>query len=159
MGAGGRVVDSSLNRVKPEQTDGVISFESPRDKADAVLASVRALGEVMHLTVTENPDAANVTDAKEGFAVTLASKATVAPREAIASTLMPAGRWRMRIRRCGRPFRRIDGKIITAQLQEQISQSDSASLVFDVGREQQAEVESEIAESDWDDGAGDFAAG
>ncbi|HEY1922185.1 MAG TPA: DUF4349 domain-containing protein, partial [Tepidisphaeraceae bacterium] len=145
--AGGRVVDSSLNRIKPDQTDGVISFESPRDKADVVLANVRALGEVMHLTVTENPDAANVTDAKEGFAVTLASKATVAPREAIASTLMPGGKMAEAYQAVRTAVQKDGGKILTAQLQEQISQSDSASLVFDVGREQQADIENAIAKS------------
>ncbi len=158
VGAGGRVVDSSLNRVKPEQTDGVISFESPRGKAEVVLASVRAMGEVMHLTVTENPDAANVTDAKEGFAVTLASKGTVAPRETIASTLMPGGKMAEAYQAVRAAVQKDGGKIITAALQEQISQSDSASLVFDVSREQQADVESRDRESDWDDGAGDFAA-
>jgi hypothetical protein len=145
--AGGRVVDSSLNRIKPDQTDGVISFESPRDKADVVLASVRALGEIMHLTVTENPDAANVTDAKEGFAITLASKATVAPRETIALTLMPGEKMADAYQAMRAAVQKDGGKIITAQLQEQISQSDSANLVFDIDREHQADMENAIAKS------------
>jgi hypothetical protein len=145
--AGGRVVDSSLNRIKPDQTDGMVSFESPRDKADSVLASIRALGEVMHMTVTENPDAANVTNAKEGFAVTLASKATVAPRETIVSTLMPDGNMAAAYQAVRAIVQKNHGNITTAQLQEQISQSDSANLVFDVGREHQSEIENAIAKS------------
>jgi hypothetical protein len=145
--AGGRVVNSSLNRIKPDQTDGVVSFESPRDKADSILASVRALGEVMHMTVTENPDAANVTNAKEGFAVTLASKATVAPRETIVSTLMPDGNMAAAYQAVRAVVQANHGNITTAQLQEQISQSDSANLVFDVGREHQSEIENAIAKS------------
>jgi anti-sigma factor RsiW len=143
--AGGRVVDSSLNRVRPEQTDGTISFEAPLAKADAVLAEVRMLGEVMHLAVAENPDAANVTNAKEGFVVTLASVATIAPRQTIASTLMPAGSVADAYHAVLSVVQQDRGNVTGEQLQEQNSQSDSASLVFDVGREHQGEIEKAIA--------------
>jgi hypothetical protein len=143
--AGGRVVDSSLNRVKPEQTDGTISFEAPLGKADAVLAEVRMLGEIMHLAVAENPDAANVTNAKEGFVVSLASTATIAPRQTIASTLMPAGSVAEAYHAVLSVVQQDHGNVTVEQLQEQNSQSDSANLVFDVGREHQGEIEKAIA--------------
>jgi hypothetical protein len=145
--AGGRVVDSALNRVKPDQTDGTITFETPRDKADSVLAAVRALGEVMHLNLTENPDAANVTTAKQGFALTLASEAMIPARETIATTLMPAGQVADAYHAIIDAAKKNRGDITTAQLQEQNSQSDSATLIFDVSRDAQPAIEKSIADA------------
>jgi hypothetical protein len=142
--AGGRVVNSSLNRTKPEQVDATINFETPADKADAVLAQVRAQGEVMHLTVTENPDAANVTAAKRGFAMTLASMATVAPRETIGLALMPAGTVADAYRQILTAAQAAGANVATAQLQEQNSQTGAATLVFDIPRTALADMEKTI---------------
>jgi len=79
--AGGRVVGSSLNRPKPEQVSASISIEVPSAGADAMLANIRGMGQVMHLTETENPDTANVTTAKQGFNIQVASWSSVQPRE------------------------------------------------------------------------------
>lgn len=79
--AGGRIVSSNLNREKPNQTTGAIQFEVKAGDAEPVLLDVRSGNETMRLVVTENPDAANVTTAKRGFAVSLASTMTVPPRE------------------------------------------------------------------------------
>jgi len=46
-----RIVTSSLNRQKPEQTTASISFEVPAADADATLAEIRRDREVMMLTV------------------------------------------------------------------------------------------------------------
>src|SRR5438046_4602048 len=77
----GRVVSSSLNRQKPEQTTATISFEVPAADADATLAEIRRDREGMMLTVTENPDTNNVTAAKRGFPLQIFSMATVPPRD------------------------------------------------------------------------------
>jgi hypothetical protein len=144
-GAGGRVVDSSLNRIKPDQTDAAITFETPVEKADSVLAAVRMLGQVMQLTVAENPDTANVTAAKQGFAITLASEASVLPRETITTTLMPAGNLADAYHALLAIVQKNHGQISVAQLQEQNSQSNSANLFFDISRDAQGEIEKTIA--------------
>ncbi|MEO6436567.1 MAG: DUF4349 domain-containing protein, partial [Tepidisphaeraceae bacterium] len=79
--AGGRIVTSNVARSKPEQTTATIAFEVPTAQADAVLADVRAAGETMKLSISENPDVQNVTTAKRGFSLSLLSSAAVAPRE------------------------------------------------------------------------------
>jgi hypothetical protein len=150
--SGGRIINSSLNRIKPDQTDGTISFDTPQQKSDEVLAEVRALGEVMHLTVTENPDAANVTSAKKGFNVTLASLATVAPRESIISTLMPGGNVAGAYHGILTAAQDLGANITAAQLQEQNSQSASGVLAFDVPRDHLLEIEKAISDSIGADG-------
>jgi len=89
----------------------------------------------------------NVTDAKEGFAVNLTSAATVAPRETIVATLMPAANLADAYHALLAVVKKDEGNVSTAQLQEQNSRSDSASLVFDMSREQQGEIETAIAEA------------
>jgi hypothetical protein len=143
--AGGRVVDSSLNRAKPDQISAAINFETPADKADAVLNDVRALGEVLHLTVTENPDAANVTASKRGFVMTLASLATVAPRETITTTLMPGGNVADAYRAILSTAQAVGANITTANLQEQNSQSAAATLVLDITRVHFDQMQQSIA--------------
>lgn len=144
---GGRVVNSSLNRVKPEQIDGTINCESPDDKADAVLLDVRALGQVMHLAVAENPDAENVTAAKRGFSITLVSSTSVAPREVISMTLMPAGNVPDAYHAILSAAQSAGADVKTAQLQEQNTQSSSATVVVDVPRKQQSQIDDTIRQA------------
>ncbi|MDP9175211.1 MAG: DUF4349 domain-containing protein [Planctomycetota bacterium] len=145
--AGGRIVDSSLNRAKPDQISAAINFEAPADKADAVLADVRAQGEVMHLTVAENPDAANVTASKRGFSMTLVSLATVAPRETITSTVMPAGDLANAYHSVLEGVHATGANVTTAQLTEQNSRSALATLVFDVARVHLDEIQQTISKA------------
>jgi hypothetical protein len=150
--AGGRVVNSSLNRIKPEQADASLNFDVPREKAGALLAQVRERGEVMQLTVTENPDAENVTDAKQAFDLTLASAAAVAPRESAQITLMPGQSVAKAYQAMLAIVRKDGGNVTTAQLQEQPGGSDSATLAFDVGQQHQGEIEQAIVEAVGDSG-------
>jgi glycine cleavage system regulatory protein len=88
--AGGRVVTSNLNRNKPEQTSGLVSFEVRSADADAVAADVRAMGEVMTTAVSENPDTNNVTTAKRLYNVQLYAAAGVRPRETTTLSIASA---------------------------------------------------------------------
>ena len=88
--AGGRVVQSNLNRVKADQVDGVVQFEVPLKEGEPTLIDMRAMGEVMGFKVIENPDSANVTRSKKGFNVVLLAMANVTARE--TSTLRVAAR-------------------------------------------------------------------
>jgi glycine cleavage system regulatory protein len=81
--ANGRVISSSLVRQDATQATGAIQFEVKASEADAVLNDIRSKGpvQVLRLNVTENPDTANVTTAKQAFTIQIIPSAQVAPRE------------------------------------------------------------------------------
>jgi hypothetical protein len=136
----GRVVTSSLNRQKPEQTTATISFEVPTADADATLTEIRREREVMMLTVTENPDTNNVTAAKRGFSLQIFSMATVAPRE--TETLVVASRVRVAeaFRNVLNELRKADARILQSQLNEQDKNNVGGILDFEVSRAKELDV-------------------
>jgi hypothetical protein len=77
----GRVLSSSMNRQDATQATGSIQFEVKAAEADAVLNDVRAAGQVLQMSVTENPDTANVTTAKQAFTVQIIPATAVPARE------------------------------------------------------------------------------
>ncbi len=85
--AGGRIVTSQLQRPQPDQVQANLQIEVPSAQAAAAQAAMTALGEVMSLQLSENPDTANVTTAKQGFAVRIISAAGVAARETVTLQL------------------------------------------------------------------------
>jgi hypothetical protein len=146
-GAGGRVVTSQLNRPRPDQTTGTITFEAPADAADVLLGAVRAAGEVMRLDVSQNPDAQNVTEAKRGFAVQVFSIASVAPRE--TTTLRLAARGVPdAFNKLREAVRSAQGaRILSSQLAEQDPAAVTGSLDFEVRRADWASVETALREA------------
>lgn len=142
--AGGRVVTSQLNRPRPNQTTGTITFESPADGADLLLGAVRAAGEVMRLDVSQNPDAQNVTEAKRGFVVQVFSIASVAPRE---TTVL-----RVAARDVAESFNRLresvraaqGAQILSSQLKEDDPANVAGSIDFEVRRQDWAAVETAL---------------
>lgn len=132
----GRVVNSNLVRPKVDDETATVTFEIRAAEADAVLAAVQALGEKMQLTVTENPDTANVTAAKRGFAVTLRSMASVPARETQEETVLPHAALAAAYESLLNAARATPGAhIITANFQEQNRSSISASLDVEIPRE------------------------
>jgi glycine cleavage system regulatory protein len=85
--SGGRVVTSQLQRPQPDQIVATLQIEVPSAEAAATQAAIAALGEVMNLQLSENPDTANVTTAKQGFSVRIISTAGVVARETITIQL------------------------------------------------------------------------
>lgn len=137
--AAGRVVTSTLNRQRNEQTTGTIQFEVKTAEADAVLQDLKSDGEVMSLQVTENPDTQNVTRSKRGFLVKLFALGQVEPREKatiqLAAKNVPAGYQTLR-----EAVLRAKGRILNAQLNEQDKQHITAKLDFDVRRADEAAI-------------------
>ena len=105
-----------------------------------MLQDVRAQGEAMKLTVSENPDTANVTTAKRGFAVQIASTATVAAREAAAINLatvdVPAS-YRALLEAAGT----LGLRVTESQLNQVDPQSVAGTMVVELRRDRQAEFE------------------
>ncbi len=85
--AGGRIVTSQLQRPQADQVVANLQIEVPSAEAAASQAAITGLGEVMSLQLSENPDTANVTTAKQGFAVRIISSAGVAARETVTLQL------------------------------------------------------------------------
>ena len=139
--AGGRVVTSNLSRPQADQVVGSISFEVKGADAEPVLGDVRALGEVMRLTVSENPDTNNVTTAKQGFVVQIASVATVPARESttinIAAADVPVAYGALRDAVRATPTNRVT----QAQLNDAERANVSALMDFEVMRGELPAVE------------------
>ncbi len=79
--AGGRVVNSSLQRPKQDEVAATLQIEVPAAQAAAMQTSLATVGEVMNLQLTDNPDTANVTTAKQGFSLRIISAQSVPARE------------------------------------------------------------------------------
>ena len=145
--AGGRVVTSQLNRPRPDQTTGTITFEAPAEGADVLLGAVRAAGEVMRLEVSQNPDAQNVTEAKRGFSVQVFSMASVAPRETTSLRLAARG-VADAFNKLRESVRTTEGaRILSSQLAEQDPANVTGTLDFEVRRGDWATVEAALREA------------
>jgi glycine cleavage system regulatory protein len=135
--AGGRVVQSNLNRVKADQVDGVVQFEVPARDGQAVLGDLRVLGEVMSFKVMENPDSANVTKSKKGFHVSLLAMAHVTARE--TTTLRLAAKDVAATYRALQAFAlEKKGRILDARLTEETRDAVSAHLDLEIPRADRA---------------------
>jgi hypothetical protein len=137
--SGGSVKNSSLDSQKSDQTKGVVEFEV-RGDAEGVLADLRALGEVMFLKIVENPDTANVTRSKRGFVVNVAALGTVAPREAV-TILLAAKDVAAAYAKLGELARKLEGRILASNLNENDRRNVRGTLAFDIRREHEKAVE------------------
>jgi hypothetical protein len=144
--AGGRVVTSSLNRQKNDQTTGTLRFEIKAADAEAVLADVRLAGEVMRLDVNENPDTQNVTKSKRGFHVQLFAMGLVDPRE--TTTLQLASK---DVPRSYQAFQDAladaQARILSAQLNENDRQNVTATFAFEVRKENYGKIDKAVADA------------
>jgi glycine cleavage system regulatory protein len=137
--ATGRVVASNLNKQHSEQTSGTITLEVKTEEAEAVLGSLKDLGEVMSYQVIENADTQNVTRAKRGFQVTLVALGAVAPRETsvvqLAARDVPAAYHSLQ-----EAVTRVKCRVVNAQLNEQDRQYVTAELDFEARRDEESAV-------------------
>jgi hypothetical protein len=141
--ATGRVVTSTLNRQRNDQTRGDVQFEVKTADAEAVLMDLRELGEVMRLQLTENPDTQNTTRSKRAFVVQLWALGSVAPREInmlqVACRDVPAA-----FRGLQEAVVKAKGRILNAQLNEQDRQNVTGVLDFEVRRTEDATVQAAL---------------
>lgn len=136
----GRIVNSSLNRSRPEQTTGNIQFEVKTPDKDAVLQEIRTGKEVVNLQETSNPDTRNTTDAKCGFVIQLVSLTTVVPRETVtlnlAVTDVPEA-----FRSALESVKSSEARIRTSQLDEQDKENATGYLDFEIVREKERDID------------------
>ncbi len=79
--AGGRVVSGGATQTAGDNSRASAQVEVPADAAEGFLMDLRSLGEVVALSSTSNPDTANVTVSKRGFAISLFPIASLPPRQ------------------------------------------------------------------------------
>jgi hypothetical protein len=131
--ADGRVVASNLNSARGNQAQADLQFEVKTTLADAVLADVKAVGEVMRLNVTESTDRQNTTPKKRGFRVQLLALSAAAARETdeiqLACTDVPAS-----YRALQEAVLKAKGRVRNAQLNEQDRRNVTATLDFEIRR-------------------------
>jgi len=132
--AGGRVITSQINRPKPDQVAGSVSFNVPAEKADVILGALRGAGEVLGTDTAEAPDSLNVTESKRGFNVTVASLSAFQARESqqvhLAAANVPEA-----FNDLLTAVRAKGGRILTSQLNEQDARSATGKLDFEIARE------------------------
>jgi glycine cleavage system regulatory protein len=144
--AGGRVITSTLQQPKKDQTTGTVRFEVKSADAEAVLNDLKTYGEVMRLQRTENPDAQNVTRSKQGFECQVYALGMVAPRETTTIQLackdVPAAYQEILA-----AVRKAEGRILSAGLNEQDRHNVTGTIDFEVRRELKKAVDDAMAAS------------
>jgi len=137
--AGGRIVTSALFKPDAQQQTADLDFQVPTDKSANVEDALRALGEMMRNEATENPDTANVTEAKRGFRLHLVSTAAVPPRETQDAQLVAAdvpGAFNQILA----AVNSAGGRVLQSELKEQDPRDITANLAFELPRSNLATV-------------------
>lgn len=142
--AGGRVVTSNLTRPKADQVTGAVNFEVKSAAAEEVLKDIRQAGQVLRLTLTENPDTANVTTAKQGFVLQIVSVASVPPRQSTGISLavkdVPAAHNKLVEVAAAQGAR-----VIQNQLNEADRQNITSAFDFELAKEKAGSIDTAIA--------------
>jgi len=144
--AGGHVLSSSLAKPDANQQTGEIQVQLPSDKADSFELSTASLGETLRHESTENPDGANVTDAKRGFHFTIVSSTSIPARESRQLTLAAAAvntafdSVRQAVIEAG-------GRVTQSELNDLGADGQAAILAFDLPRAALPAVTSAIEKS------------
>ena len=130
---GGRVVTSSLSKPDANSQTAELDLQVPVEKADVLRNALTGSGEVMRQESAENPDTANVTEAKRGFRVSLIALTATTPRESqivqlAAANVPQAFDGILDAVRTG------GGRVLQSDLSEQNPQDVSGTLVFKISR-------------------------
>ena len=134
----GRIVTSAINGQQPDQMSADIRADISADQADTVLASIRALGEVMSSSLSENPDTANVTAAKRGLQLRIVNVASVPARESRTLTTVAAAvpdAYNKLITALQSLESAGSARILTSQLNQSDPRTINAQLAFDIRRD------------------------
>jgi len=144
--AGGRIVTSSLAKPDANTQTADVDFQVPTEKADAMLDLIRGYGEVMQQDLSENPDTANVTEAKRGIHLRLISLAAVPARETQTLQLAAAN--------VPQAFSDIlsaaksaDARVFQSDLSEQNPQDITAAITIEVPRAAAAPLEAAMGKA------------
>ncbi len=136
---GGRVVTSNLNRQNNDQTVGTINFQVKTAEADGFVQELKAIGETLRHQTTESSDTANTTRSKRGFVLQILAYGSVPARET-TTMQMATPDVPISFRKLQEAIATAKGRMLSAQLNEQNRQNATATLDFEVRRENEAVV-------------------
>jgi hypothetical protein len=142
--SGGRVVTSNLDRGDPVKATGSLTLEFPPDKFELAMTALHAQGDVLKLTLTENPDTQNSTEAKQGLTVQLVSLASVPARETMQQTIA-AGDVPAAYQAVLSAISAAHARVQSAQLNEQDRQNITADLELELPRIAEADFDKAVA--------------
>jgi hypothetical protein len=141
---GGRVVTSNLDRGDPVKATGSVVIEIPPEKLEAATTALHAAGDVLKLTLTENADTQNSTEAKQGLTVQLVSLASVPARETVQQTIAAVD-VPVAYQAIINAAESSKARTLTAQLNEQDRHNISADVQLEVLRSQLPALDKAIA--------------
>jgi hypothetical protein len=148
----GRVVTSNLSG-QQDQMAADIRADVTAGEADKMLESIRALGEVMNSSLTENPDTANVTSAKRGIQLRIVNIVAVPARESRTLSVAVASIPEAYTKLIG-VLQAMESAgsvhILTSQLNESNPRAIDANVAFDVRREALPTIEKAFHDADID---------
>ena len=130
-GAGGRIVSSSLAKPDANTQAADLEFQAPADKSDTLLSAIRGYGDVMRQDTTENPDTANVTEAKRGVHLRIVSLTAVPPRRTQTLKVAAANVDRT-YQQVIEQVRAAGGRVITSSLTKPDVNTETADLQFEL---------------------------
>ena len=143
---GGRIVTSSLSRPEAAQQSAELDVQVASDRADALQDALRSFGEVMRQDSAENPDTANVTEAKRGFHVTLVSLAAVPARESqdvrLAASDVSGAFYDLL-----NAIAQAGGRVLQSNLNEQDRQNVTGTISLEIARPAAKPIESEMGKA------------
>jgi glycine cleavage system regulatory protein len=141
--AGGRVVTSQLQRPHPDQAQAMLHIEVPSAEAAKTQAEMAAMSAVMSMQVSENPDTANVTTAKQGFQLRIISAAGVPARQTTTATIRVASAESQQQVYLAK-VTSLGGKIIDQTVSRDPNGRSSARVVFDVPRDEAGKILNDV---------------
>jgi hypothetical protein len=130
-GAGGRIVSSSLAKPDANTQAADLEFQAPSEKSDTLLSAIRGYGDVMRQDTTENPDTANVTEAKRGVHLRIVSLTAVPPRQTQTLKVAAANVDRT-YQQVIEQVRAAGGRVITSSLTKPDVNTETADLQFEL---------------------------
>jgi hypothetical protein len=133
--AGGRVVSSNLERPRPDEPRAVLRVQTPSASAGDFETAFKNAGETLNIQLSENPDTANVTTAKQGFVVEVVALAYVPPRLTATLTLA-AEDVEKTYRALIETAEKSSGRVVASSMQRPAADQLTAVLQLEVPRDQ-----------------------
>ena len=75
------IVERQQSHPRPDEQTAIVRFDVPTAKAEALLLSMRGLGDALQVNTADGASAQDVTETKRGFAITIRSLSTFKARE------------------------------------------------------------------------------
>ncbi len=140
----GKIWTQTTSNPQPDSQTVDFRAEVKSDQAESVLQSIRDTGELMTSVTTQNSDPVNATASKRGLQIRLINVAAVSARESQSIRLVSADvtdSYNKLLASLNAIADKGNGRVITSQLNQSDARSITASLRFEVRRDQLSAVD------------------